>query len=397
VSKTLTLEDGEERLLNFRLKASQFSALDAATVAAGGNATDGATLVTFPANAFVTATGAAFAGPVNVQISTFDSSNADDLESFPGDFAGVDGETEVGLFSLGFVDVQLFDEDQNPLQLAEGKKATLVFPVKNLEPTDTTIPMWYFDEAQGTWIREGEGTVDQGTGLITAEVAHFSTWNADKPVTLTDCVTGVAQDAEGNPLPGAVVYGTGQGNGKADAEGKFCVNFYPKAAFQFRGNLYDAGMVYNTTVPYSTFAGTRDGGQSCTTPAGCEVLPAPVVFEGVETVTHCLNVKLQDATANHKKGTLEISSSSAGGTIYSSKMNGATSACVEIPAGFTINAYVMAMTEGTEAFCGVYTYNGVDLTQGGGAIVISAGDAACGQDACDELVLKCQEYSGHPR
>jgi hypothetical protein len=395
VSKTLTLADGEERLLNFRVKASQFNALDATAVAAGGNVTDGSTMVTFPANAFVTASGAAFTGAVNVQLATFDASNPDDLESFPGDFAGTDAGTEVGLFSLGFVNVQLFDDDQKPLQLAEGKKATLVFPVKNLDPADTTIPMWYFDEAQGTWIREGEGTVDQGTGLITAEVAHFSTWNADKPVTLTDCVTGIAQDTEGNPIPGAFVYGTGQGSGKADAQGKFCVNFYPRSSFQLRGNFFEAGVVFDAITPYTSFSGTREGGQNCDTPAACEVLPGPVVFQGVETATHCLNIKLSGATATHKSGTLMITNATGGAVVYSAKMGGSASACVEIPEGYQISAYLNVFADGKEAFCGVSTFNGTDVSQGG-TVTISAGGNACGEGACDELVMKCQEFSGHP-
>ena len=395
VTKTLTLGDGEERFLNFRLKMGNFSQVDADAVASGTAVGDGTTDITFPANAVAKSDGSPFSGPLNVQISSFNAADPEDLESFPGDFAGVDAGAEVGLFSLGFVDVQIFDNDENPLQLAEGKIATLSFPVQNLLPSDTTIPMWYFDEAQGTWIRDGEGTVDQTTGRITAEVSHFTFWNADKPVTLTDCITGVAQNGDGSPLAGAMVYGSGQGYGHADDSGNFCVNFYPKATFEVRGNFYDAGVLYQAVKPYVSYTGSREGGQSCLDPTTCLPLAAPVVFEGSEASTRCLNVTLQNATTNHKSGTLTISDSVNAVTVYNGSMNGSASACIELPASGEFNINLNAMTGNVEAFCGISSFNGEPLAAETWSITLGDIPTSCQEGGCDEVILTCEEFSGH--
>ena len=42
-----------------------------------------------------------------------------------------------------------------------------------------SIPMWHFDEDQGTWVEEGEATLVNGE--YEATLAHFSFWNYDVP------------------------------------------------------------------------------------------------------------------------------------------------------------------------------------------------------------------------
>jgi hypothetical protein len=396
-SKTVTPADGDELLLAFRLKMASFLTFDETAAAAGGEASDGTTKVLFPAAAFVDANGAAHTGPVNIQVTTFDSGDPEDLESFPGDFAGVDGETQVGLFSLGFVDVQLFDADENPLQLAGGKPATLSFKLANLDPADTTIPMWYFDETTGTWIREGDGTVNQIDGTITATVAHFTTWNADKPVTLTDCVKGVVQDQDAQPLVGAAVYGTGQGSGTSGAGGAFCLNFYPGATFQIRGSLISDGNLFKTEAPYTSYTGIAAGGQNCNSPDLCATLPEPVTLTYKDLVARCLNITLTDATEAHTdRGTLTINQGELG-VVYSGKMNGLTSVCVELMAGMDFSAQLNAMgpdADGNfqEAFCFPKTFNGSEI-QGG--TIMGSDPSTCG-GTCDELVMECKVFGRGP-
>lgn len=396
-SKAVTPVDGKETLLSFRLKQSSVQVLDEATVAAGGLATDGQTKVTFPAGAIVKADGSAYTGKMNVQIATFNAADPADLESFPGDFAGIDDDgIEVGLYSLGFVDVQLFDDAENPLQLATGKTATLTFPVANLAAGDTSIPMWYFDEGQGTWIREGEGTVDLGSNTITAEVGHFTQWNADKPVNLTDCVVGIAKDENGNPLAGALVYGTGQGKGVSDANGAFCINFYPKSTFEVRGSAVANGQIFKADVPGVSFTGPRDGGYKCDNPSVCNALAAPIVLKKVAGEVGCVNISISGVDSTIKKyGELYIYDTEAGTALYGAKTGSSSSVCVEMPVNTKFTVQLNAFNPGArgESFCMPKTFNGADVSNGM-PIQLGATAASCSVGGCAELTLTCQSHGG---
>jgi hypothetical protein len=392
----------------FKLKWSNVVPLNAADVAAGSVAQDGDTKIAFGPGAFVRLDGSVYEGEAFVQITTFDASNPDDLESFPGDFLGVDNEegdgSETQIVSFGFVDVNLLDADFQPLALADDNPALMEFSVQNLQGDEETIPMWYYDVVSGLWVREGEGTVDQGTGMISAWVKHFTTWNADKPVTDTDCVQGVVTDGNGQPIPGAFIQGIGQGAGISNAQGEFCVNFYPGATFALGGFAYFDGSYFESVEPKAMHTGTGPGGQTCGSPAACGTLAGPVLLRRMDLGSYCLNVFLQDADGqpySTDKDIIVNDVSMDWQVIFMGAVNG-SSLCIPVPAGHQVD---VMMEEGQgewlpgseHCYCQAVLFNEVDISDTWDPLQISEGSASCGDPSCDTLVLECECFSGGDR
>lgn len=165
--------------------------LTLADAAAGGTVTgrDGAA-VTLPANALVDATGAAVTGPVQIAATPVDPTQPAG-GGFPGEFTGVTSEgVATPIVSYGTVEFGL-RAGGRALALAPGRTATISIPIYatvNLDRTPVvagaTMPLWSLDEATGTWIQEGEGTVVASSAspsgfALQATVSHFSWWNAD--------------------------------------------------------------------------------------------------------------------------------------------------------------------------------------------------------------------------
>jgi len=178
-----------------------------------------------------------------------------DPEAFPGDFSDRDGNL---LLSGVFAAVELLDGSGNPLRQLD-KPATLRMRmprdswsiVQDITPGNGQIdvPLYSFAEVLGTWIREGQGVLEDGNGrtlgegelgdirsgayagvvVARGEVQHFSYWNVDWPVTTHACITGIIIDADGKAVRGATVTTRGvtytgtstpQTTGR---DGRFCV------------------------------------------------------------------------------------------------------------------------------------------------------------------------------
>jgi len=217
--------------------------VESGTVAAdaGGSvqAAGGAATVTFPADAFVQADGTPYSGDVNVEVAAMQPGDEGFYGVFPGDFEGqrTDGST-VPFVSYGFMDVNLTNADKSaPLQLADGVDAelTMMVDAAKLASAPATIPMWYFDPATGTWIEEGEATLEGSTYV--ASVEHFTTWNWDLPLEDVCQITGLVRDLEGNPVDQARVLSQGLDTAimdevYTDAAGRFSVRGIVDENFQ---------------------------------------------------------------------------------------------------------------------------------------------------------------------
>lgn len=162
--------------------------------------------VAIPASSLVTADGKAYSGTVKADMLYLSPDNENFTTMMPGgDMAAVRmDESDATLISYGMVEVSLTDAGGNALQLKEGSKSEMTFPIpesmKNNPPP--TIPLWYFNEEAGVWVEEGTATLKGD--VYVGSVSHFSWHNLDVP---EDRVTirGKVTDCKGRPIPRTLV------------------------------------------------------------------------------------------------------------------------------------------------------------------------------------------------
>lgn len=198
-----------------------FSSDDGATVQSAEGIS-----IKFPAQSIITSAGAPYDGNVHVAARWLNPTAQDLGQIMPGDLQGVSRfNEEVALSSFGMMAVELSDNAGNELNIGQGQKAELTFPVpaelKANAPNE--IPLWYFNETYGLWQEEGTATL-QGDFYV-GEVNHFSFWNCDAPFPLV-FLEGQVETNSGMPISNAYVrieiVGSGNASGGwTDDEGYF--------------------------------------------------------------------------------------------------------------------------------------------------------------------------------
>ena len=140
---------------------------------------NGAT-VTIPESSLAKSDGSDYNGTVDISVVYLSPTESPAMEPLmPGaDLMAIanDGDT-VPLISYGMVNVEMSDEDGNPLQLKDGCEAYLKYPAPKGFTSHDTIPLWYFNEESGLWVEEGY-TTKQGDEYV-GSVRHFTWWNCD--------------------------------------------------------------------------------------------------------------------------------------------------------------------------------------------------------------------------
>lgn len=151
----------------------------------------------------VDGTGASYTGKVKSEMVYLDPNNERFAEMMPGgDLAAVRSDnSSAQLVSYGMTDLNMYAENGDKLQLKDGCKAKLTFPIpagmdKN---PPASIPLWSFNEKTGLWEEEGSAAL-QGNVYV-GEVAHFSWVNLDYPEK-QGTVYGYVKDDTGKVLPG---------------------------------------------------------------------------------------------------------------------------------------------------------------------------------------------------
>jgi hypothetical protein len=164
------------------------------TVSSGGS-------INFPANGVVnTANNSAYTGNVSVYAYFINPTAARFREMMPGALRGINTNNQpTGLKSYGMMAVELFGSGGEKLQLANGKSATILFPIPTTlqAQAPATIPLWIFNDTTGVWKQEGSAT-KQGSSY-SGTVTHFSFWNCDDPFPVVD-FTVTIKDPNGTPL-----------------------------------------------------------------------------------------------------------------------------------------------------------------------------------------------------
>ena len=151
----------------------------------------------------VDGTGLSYTGKVKSEMVYLDPNNERFSEMMPGgDLAAVRSDnSSAKLVSYGMTDLNMYAENGDKLQLKDGSKAKLTFPIPAGmgENPPASIPLWSFNEKTGLWEEEGSATL-QGNVYV-GEVAHFSWVNLDYPEK-QGTVYGYVKDDTGKVLPG---------------------------------------------------------------------------------------------------------------------------------------------------------------------------------------------------
>lgn len=151
----------------------------------------------------VDGTGVGYTGKVKSEMVYLDPNNERFSEMMPGgDLAAVRTDnSSAQLVSYGMTDLNMYAENGDKLQLKEGSKAKLTFPIPAGmgENPPASIPLWSFNEKTGLWEEEGSAAL-QGNVYV-GEVAHFSWVNLDYPEK-QGTVYGYVKDDTGKVLPG---------------------------------------------------------------------------------------------------------------------------------------------------------------------------------------------------
>ena len=151
----------------------------------------------------VDGTGVGYTGKVKSEMVYLDPNNERFSEMMPGgDLAAVRSDnSSAQLVSYGMTDLNMYAENGDKLQLKDGCKAKLTFPIPAGmgENPPASIPLWSFNEKTGLWEEEGSAAL-QGNVYV-GEVAHFSWVNLDYPEK-QGIVYGYVKDDTGKVLPG---------------------------------------------------------------------------------------------------------------------------------------------------------------------------------------------------
>jgi hypothetical protein len=281
---------------------------------AGGLIEVGDVAVDFDAGSIVDAAGNAFNGEVRVEITYLDPST-DDMKFAPGDLTALafnrsnpdakEAEEPAQLVSYGMADVSLYDENGDPLNVAEGSTAGVDFVVQNKDLDGNPLPdvyaigagdeqqTWSFDPTRGSWVEEGVGTVynemetiyeerdvteeqdiidddpesatygdvigtetvvvgtemvavgEQETGRIrfSFEAEHFSWWNCDQGF-VPSCATGRVVDMLGFPVRSAKLTAAGGQSTSTvytDEDGYYVVSVMVGDTVNFTGSTQVGG------------------------------------------------------------------------------------------------------------------------------------------------------------
>jgi hypothetical protein len=179
------------------------------------------TTISFTANSFLTSEGDAYSGEVRVEVTNLDPHSEDALGA-PGDLSAIsftDSDTTKSattpsqLVSYGMVDVTLFGEDDEVLNVSDSSPADVEIGISNgelpelyqLGDGDSQVA-WSFIPEYGKWVEEGDGTVVERDGelFFQFQATHFSWWNCDQGF-VPSCAAGRVVDVVDFPIRGAQV------------------------------------------------------------------------------------------------------------------------------------------------------------------------------------------------
>ncbi|MEP6793540.1 MAG: carboxypeptidase-like regulatory domain-containing protein [Saprospiraceae bacterium] len=277
---------------------------------------DSKSRLTFPDHAVTREDGSAYNGNVHVLANPIYGDDLQLSEKMPGTLIGLDQSgTKVALGSLGMLAVELQADNGDVLKIASGKTVEMQLGIPNQQSgkAPSTIPLWYFDDAKGYWVHEGQA-VRQGNAYV-AQLPHFSFWNCDQTFTLIDwqarfvyadgrpaqntriCLTILSLNAQICEYTDAngMVSGPVPANEalKLDVENDCGTNVFAEEVGPFSNDVkMDAIKLANNEHDYATISGTA---------LQCDGSPLTTGFVRVRTTKNDFIFSIQDA-AGHYEG-----------------------------------------------------------------------------------------------
>ncbi|TXD37335.1 hypothetical protein FRC98_11440 [Lujinxingia vulgaris] len=339
--------------------------------------------VRLPANSLIDGEGNPVTGEVEATIASLDPTT-EDARFMPGPLIGLPegGGAETPILSVMMADIS-FWQDGEKLQLAEGQLARVEFVIPEaLEAYEAgdAIEFWHFDLSQARWVQEGECAVAEAGSQLLAEcdASHFSWWNADKPVSLRNCVNITVVDADtGEPIPGAILQGEGLdfegamvGSGLTDADGQACMDFLLDGTLNV--GAYHADYLYQAGGPV-----TVSGSDVSATCAGdgqgqCVEVTVELLDRGT-----CLSGEVLDGDDAPVEGAtvFAVYDGAVGAQFFSAVSDSEGGYCIEVP---------------LDAELELSALDGQGQVASGVASTVGAAAAECGEEGCaeaDALVL----------
>ena len=262
---------------------------------------EGSTL-SFAANSFVTESGATYSGNVRVQVTNLDPHTADSVAS-PGDLSAVSFTNDDGasksattpsqLVSYGMVDVSLFGEDGEALNVNEDTPTAVEISISNGDLPETyhlgdgdSQVAWSFNPELGKWVEEDNGNIVERDGelFFQFEATHFSWWNCDQGF-VPSCASGRVVDMLNFPVRGAEVTCGGDQSTSVvttDNQGYYVCSILVGDTVNFGASTFVGGRTWDN----STSAFMDGEGADSTT---CE--PIPTIQIEVCRIAGAINVQ----------------------------------------------------------------------------------------------------------
>nr|WP_121270585.1 hypothetical protein [Pedobacter schmidteae] len=156
------------------------------------------TKVTFDGN-FKTEAGAVYNGAVSVIVNALEASDAYLFNKMPGMLYAQNAGGDVRLLeTYGMLNVELRGSAGQKLQIANKALIEMNITAAQLSAAPASIPLWHFDEVLGYW--KEEGIASKVGNKYVGQVAHFSWWNFDVPLTPAVHLQVKLVDATNHPL-----------------------------------------------------------------------------------------------------------------------------------------------------------------------------------------------------
>jgi len=337
--KTLSVianEDNQTRIMIMELPSPvtfDASLGGSVTISTGGS-------IEFPQDAIIDpATNLPYNGNVSVYAKWIDPSGSNLALLTPGALRGINEEgAEEDLTTYGMQAVELVGDAGQSLQLGNGQKAEVTFPLPSSlsGSAPATVPLWHFDESNGMWVEEGEATKINGTYV--GSVSHFSFWNCDYPNPLVNFTCQLV-DANNLPIGGAIVKvittspvstGSGITNSSGNVIGKIPAN----ASFSLE--YIPTGCSYNSPATFlqnfSTTAANINLGTITVANSS-----NPAVVTGI--AEDCNNVILANAPVKYKSGSVILTTLTNASGAFTFTVN-----CLSGPTSATLTAYDVSNT-----------------------------------------------------